>query len=147
MLARADGELAAVAKMDDKWAAPLALQGWLGYRLARLDLGTGWNVRPRRRGSTPGLARAERAMAIAPNDADALEARGTLHYLQWLLNLAPKDPNALVKSAEADLNASVLGEPGAGVGAQHAEPPAHLHVAHPGRKDSPAPRRTRRIRI
>ena len=110
MLARADGELAAVAKSDDKWVAPLALQGWLGYRLARMDLGTGGLPAAKARIDS-GLARAERAIALTPTDADALEARGTLHYLQWLLNLAPKDPNALIKSAEQDLDASVAANP------------------------------------
>jgi eukaryotic-like serine/threonine-protein kinase len=110
MLARADAELGAVAKSDDKWAAPLALQGLLGYRLARLDLGSGGLPAAQARIDS-GLARSERAIALVPNDADALEARGTLHYLQWLLNLAPKDPNALVKSAEQDLDASVAANP------------------------------------
>ena len=110
MLARADGELTAVAKSDGSWAAPLALQGLLGYRLARLDLASGGLPAAQVRIDS-GLARAERAIAVAPNDADALEARGTLHYLQWLLNLAPKDPNALVKSAESDLNAAVAANP------------------------------------
>jgi serine/threonine-protein kinase len=110
MLARADGELGAVSKSDDKWAAPLALQGLLGYRLARLDLATGGLPAAKARIDS-GLARAERAIALMPNDADALEARGTLRYLQWILNLAPKDPNALVKSAETDLNAAVAANP------------------------------------
>ena len=110
MLARADGELDAVAKSDDKWVAPLALQGLLGYQLARLDLGSGGIPAAKIRIDS-GLARAERAIALVPNEADALEARGTLRYLQWLLNLAPKDPTALVKAAEQDLDAAVAANP------------------------------------
>jgi hypothetical protein len=110
MLARADAELGAVANSDDQWAAPLAMQGWLGYRLARLDLATG-GVPAARARIDSGLARAERAVALAPNDPDALDARGTLRYLQWILNLAPKDPTALIKAAETDLNAAVAANP------------------------------------
>ncbi|MEO8562991.1 MAG: serine/threonine-protein kinase [bacterium] len=110
MLARADAELAAVAKSDDQWVAPLALQGWLGYRLARLDLATGGIPAASARIDS-GLARAGRAVALDSTDADAREARGTLRYLQWILNLAPKDPNTLIKAAEQDLDASVAANP------------------------------------
>jgi len=60
-----------------------------------------------------GLVAAERAVAIAPNDADALEARGSLHYFQWLLNLVPTGSNAdnVLASAEADLKASAKANP------------------------------------
>ena len=52
-------------------------------------------------------------MPIAPNDADALESRGSLHYFQWLLNLVPSGGNAdnVLASAEADLKASAKANP------------------------------------
>jgi tetratricopeptide (TPR) repeat protein len=86
------------------------MQGALGYRLARLALGTGGMSAASARIDS-GLARAERAVALAPNDADALEARGTLRYLQWLLNLAPTESNKLVTAAETDLKAATTANP------------------------------------
>ena len=86
--ARADTALGAVAKQDGKWAAPSRSRqssrtAWRGSRSARRRHGR----RPR---ADRRRARARRARARhRPNDADALEARGSLRYLQWLLNLAP----------------------------------------------------------
>src|SRR5690606_538379 len=56
---------------------------------------------------------AARAIALAPNDPDALELRATLYYFRWLHNLAP-DPGAaprLFASAEADFRAAVEANP------------------------------------
>jgi tetratricopeptide (TPR) repeat protein len=56
------------------------------------------------------MSHATRALEKGPNDASALELRGTLRYLSWLLNLAP-DPGAskaLIDGAEADLRASTI---------------------------------------
>ena len=104
MLSRADKELGAVVASDPKWGAPSALQGILNYRLARLDLETGGPPAAGARIDS-GLVRAERAVAAAPKDPDALEARGTLHYLQWLLGLTPPgtDADKVLDAAEADL--------------------------------------------
>jgi len=110
VLARADSALGAVAQSDPKWAAPLAMQGYLGYRLARLALATG-GIPAASALIDSGLARSERALAVAPKDADALEARGTLRYLQWLLNLAPTESNRLLAAAEADLTAATTVNP------------------------------------
>jgi serine/threonine-protein kinase len=104
---RVDSMFARVEQMDSRWAAPVVERAWLAYRQAR------------RSGAAdqsqyavwiePGLAHAERAVAIDARDADALEARGTLRYLKWLVNLA-KDPTEaarLLAGAEADLRAAV----------------------------------------
>ncbi|HEX2673937.1 MAG TPA: hypothetical protein VHM25_23840 [Polyangiaceae bacterium] len=44
-------------------------------------------------------------LKLAPNDADAIEARGSLHYWQWLNNVAKDSASAaaLLTSAEKDL--------------------------------------------
>jgi TolB-like protein len=106
MLSRADQELGVVAAADPKWSAPTALQGMLNYRLARLDLDrAGLSAAAARIDS--GLARAERAVSATPEDPDALEARGTLRYLQWLLGLTPAaNADKALDAAEADLVAS-----------------------------------------
>src|SRR5215207_1367916 len=111
MLSRADKELGAVAASDPKWAAPSALQGILNYRLARLDLETGGPPAAAVRIDS-GLVQAEHAVAMAPNDPDALEARGTLRYLRWLLGLASSaDADKTLDGAEADLVASAKANP------------------------------------
>jgi tetratricopeptide (TPR) repeat protein len=98
---QADSSLAKVEAMDTDWRTPINERAWLAYWTARLLLPdpayTKWIDR--------GLGHADRALAKAPNDVDAIEARGTLHYLQWLTNLAPNPQAAaaLMASAEKDL--------------------------------------------
>jgi TolB-like protein/tRNA A-37 threonylcarbamoyl transferase component Bud32 len=111
LLDRADSLLAAAEKLDPKWATPAWRRGTLAYRRTRL---TGsfdklfydeWTKR--------GLAHAERAVALGPTDADALDVRGNLKYWRYLLNLVP-DPAAAAKlraEAEADFRASVANNP------------------------------------
>jgi serine/threonine-protein kinase len=105
-LAEADTMLAAVESIDDHWARPIVQRGWIAYRTSRLLGASDPTQIPKLLDA--GLAHAERALAKAPKDADALELRGTLRYWRWILNLAP-DPNAstqLLSSAQADLKAS-----------------------------------------
>ena len=109
-LARADSAFGAVAGQDGKWAAPLSQQAILKYRLARLALGAPVaTISPT---IDAGLERAEKALAIAPNDPDAREARGSLRYLQWLLNLTPSgESDAAMAAVEADLRAAITANP------------------------------------
>jgi serine/threonine-protein kinase len=109
-LARADSAFGAVAKQDDKWAAPNSQQAILRYRMARLAVGAPvTTISPM---IEAGLERAGKALAIAPNDPDALEARGSLRYLQWLLNLTPPgESDQAMKEVENDLAASIKANP------------------------------------
>jgi serine/threonine-protein kinase len=113
LLSRADSALGAVGNAEPKWAAPPALQGAVNYKLARLALATGGGMSGASAYVDSGLVSAERAVTIAPNDADALEARGSLHYFQWLLNLVPPGGSAenVLASAEADLKAAAKANP------------------------------------
>jgi TolB-like protein len=101
-VSEADAALAKVETMDPDWRAPIVQRAWLGYRTARLVTS---NSPDYTKWIDGGLAHADRALKKAPNDPDAIEARGTLHYLQWLTNLAPNPAAAaaLMASAEADL--------------------------------------------
>jgi eukaryotic-like serine/threonine-protein kinase len=101
-LAAADTALAAVETIDKSWPTPSVDRAWLGYRAARL---VGPSDSSFTRWIDSGLADAARALAKAPGNVDATEARGTLHYLQWLYNLAPNAAaaDALLASAEHDL--------------------------------------------
>jgi hypothetical protein len=102
---RVDSMFARVEQMDGKWVSPIVQRAWLDYRQARRASDksgyAAW--------IDPGLAHAERAIALQPNDADALEVRGTLRYLKWLVNLAddPTEAARLLAGAEQDLRASV----------------------------------------
>ena len=101
-LTTADSALAAVETIDKNWPTPSVDRAWLGFKAARL---VGPSDSSFTRWIDSGLADAARALARAPNDVDAIEARGTLHYLQWLYNLAPNPAaaDALLASAERDL--------------------------------------------
>jgi serine/threonine-protein kinase len=94
---------------DDKWIEPVVFRGQLAYRRARLA------------DSPPealvwiqaGLGHAERALHLAPNDASALELRGTVRYFHWTLHVTP-DPAAAqrsLQSARQDLEAAVQSDP------------------------------------
>jgi serine/threonine-protein kinase len=109
--ARADSLLARAQAIDPKWVTPVTQRGWLAYREARLSGSfdkTYYADRIER-----GLSHAEQAAKLQPGDPDALELRGTLQYLRWLLNLAPDADEAarLMVDAEKDLRASVDANP------------------------------------
>ena len=102
---RVDSMFARVEQMDGKWVSPIVQRAWLDYKQARRASDksgyAAW--------IEPGLGHAERAVALDANDADALEVRGTLRYLKWLVNLAddPTEAARLLAGAEQDLRASV----------------------------------------
>ena len=104
-ISAADSALARVESMDEDWRTPIVERAWLGYRAARLipssdPVFTKW--------IDNGLAHASRALAKSASDPGAIEARGTLHYWQWLNNLAPNPTAArtLLASAEQDLRSA-----------------------------------------
>jgi serine/threonine-protein kinase len=98
-ITQADAELAKVEGIDKSWAQPIIERAWLQFRKVRL-------LKP----SDPefaktievGLAHADRALKLSPNDAEAVEVRGTLYYWQWLNNVI-SDTTRLAM-AERDLN-------------------------------------------
>jgi serine/threonine-protein kinase len=107
----ADSELVQVEALDDKWAAAPVQRGWIAYRQARL-LGPG-DPSQYSKWLDAGAAQAAQALALAPNDPDALELRATVRYFSWLMNLAP-DPaasNRLITDAESDFRASTKANP------------------------------------
>jgi TolB-like protein len=110
-LAEADSLLAAAEKLDPAWITPTVERGWLAYH--QTDLVSGFDKAYYSTWTERGLGHVERALALKPGDPDALELKGTLEYLRWLLNLDP-DPAAsrqLVTGAEQDLRAAVAAKP------------------------------------
>ena len=111
VLQNADSALGAVAGQDAKWSAPPAQQAVIAYRLARLALATGAGMDAVGQRIDAGIKAADKAIAASPTDADALDARGSLRYFQFLLGLAPGDAEKAIGSAEADLTASIKANP------------------------------------
>src|SRR5213596_2428773 len=81
----ADSLAAEAQRLDAQWAEPVALRAAVAYHQARVDFNAG-HASP---WIDKGLAFAAEALKIDPRNPDALEVRGTLHFLQYLLRLAP----------------------------------------------------------
>ena len=105
-LAEADSILAGAEANDEFWTDPVVERARLAFRRANLYPDS--NVRFAREVNV-GLAHVERALRYEPNDADALEVRGTLRFFQWVSNptLNSAASAALLSSAEQDLVAAV----------------------------------------
>jgi len=107
--AASDSLFAESERADPRWAAPVIGRGRLAYRRARLAQ----EPREMLAAITTGLAHAERAVALAPQDAEALELRGTIRYFHWIQHLTP-DPAAatrLLGAAKTDLEEAVRIQP------------------------------------
>jgi len=99
----ADSLAEAAAQLDKNWPDPLVLRSLLAYRRAYLlgnadtQSGAPW--------IDSGMVQVGRAMALNPNNADALEIRGDLRYWRWLLQLERDDAKAkkLLLDAQTDL--------------------------------------------
>ena len=101
----ADSLAAEARGSDPQWAEPTVLRAAIAYRQARFDFRTA-AARP---WIGKGLAFVAEALTVDPGNSDALELRGTLHYMQYLLHLAdtPTDMAALLRAAEDDLRSAV----------------------------------------
>jgi serine/threonine-protein kinase len=110
-LAEADSLLSSAERLDPQWIAPAIERGWLAYH--QTDLISTFDKPYYSSWTEKGLAHANRALGLKPGDPDALELKGTLEYLRWLLNLEPDQAAAkkLVDGAEADLRAAVTAKP------------------------------------
>ena len=106
----ADSLLAGVETLDGKWPDPIVLRGQIAYRRSRFP---GLEPLLAKRWITDGLSHAERAVALDPDNPDALEIRGTLHYWSWLLGLEPDKAKAvaLLNDAKADLEKATTKNP------------------------------------
>ncbi len=97
LFGRTDSVLAAAERADPRWVDPIVLRGQLIERRIRLTRNAAL--------IEEGLAHAGRALALAQQDARALELRGTLRYRRWQL-ARPPDPqqaSSLLEDARGDL--------------------------------------------
>ena len=123
----ADSVLAQAESGYPRWAAPIVLRGQIAYRRSRLAsspdtllaaIGTA-------------VAAAQRALAIDPNDAQALELRGTARYYQYVRGITPdpKEQTALLQHAKDDLESATRVDPD--LASAHATL-SHLYYNQPG---------------
>jgi TolB-like protein len=109
-LDRADSLLARAETLDPGWPGPILYRGWL----ARTRAGYA-SVIPGVFAEEPlrdALGHADRALALAPENAEALDLRGTARYELWDATAA-EGPAAeqLLDLAEADLRAATERDP------------------------------------
>ncbi|HWZ27740.1 MAG TPA: hypothetical protein VNX15_04215, partial [Gemmatimonadales bacterium] len=110
-LAAADSDLARASRLDRTWTTPLIERGWIAWHQRHV---VGFEKTAADQWTRRGMDFAERALAIRPDSA-ALQLRGTMRYVRWLLNLdpAPLTTDQLLSAAEQDLTAggAALGNP------------------------------------
>ena len=103
-LARADSLLAQAAARDPRWTTPIIGRGWLAWEQRRI---VGLDKGPASEWTARGLRYADEALKIRP-DSEALQLRGTMRYLRFVLNLDPSPLTSaqLLAAAEQDLRAA-----------------------------------------
>jgi len=108
--AAADSLLELAEARDGKWVDPIISRGLVAYRRSRLSGRDRAVIHPWIR---EGLGHVERALALAPNNADALELRGNLRYWGWLQGLEPDTEKAkvLLADAQKDLESATVVNP------------------------------------
>ena len=109
-LEQADSAYGLAHAADPKWAEPLVGRAWVAYRRSRLVNFDAVAAKP---WIEKGQKFAEEALALDPQNPDALEARGTLRYWKWILALEPDAAAAkkLLADAQSDLETAVKVRP------------------------------------
>jgi class 3 adenylate cyclase/TolB-like protein len=107
----ADSLLAAAEELAPEWVDPTLQRGWLAFKRSRWGGAT--EQTDAARWIEEGMAHAQIALHLDPENADGLELRGKLEYWKWMLDLEP-DPEAaqqLFDLAEADLRQAIAINP------------------------------------
>ena len=103
---RADSIYTAAQSADPKWIEPVLGRGWVAFRRSRL---VGYDPLAARPWIEKGKKFVEEALALGPQNPDALQLRGELRYWSWLLTLEPDPDKAkqLLRDAQTDLETAV----------------------------------------
>jgi serine/threonine-protein kinase len=103
--AHADSTLVHAAALDPKWPDIPIQRGENYYHISRFYSGDQLHVV---QWVDSGMTQANAALQIAPQDADALELRGTLRYWSWLMATEPEPvkAKALLDAARKDLESA-----------------------------------------
>jgi serine/threonine-protein kinase len=103
---RADSLYGLARAADPRWPEPVIGRGWVAFRRSRL---VGLDPLAAKPWIDRGEKLADEALALAPQNPDALQLRGELRYWSWLLTLEPDAPKAkqLLKGAQTDLETAV----------------------------------------
>ena len=107
---KSDSTLVAAGALDSQWPSVPIQRGENYYELSRFYSGNQLRVVQM---VDSGMAQANQALALAPQDADALELRGTLRYWSWLMATEPNPvkAKALLDSARKDLETATRNSP------------------------------------
>jgi len=87
----ADSLFAVAATLDTRWAEPHVMRAALALRRAQLMGGVPGLIRP---WVEAGIGHADRALERDPNNADALEARGTIRFYGQIVGIDPDEAAA-----------------------------------------------------
>jgi eukaryotic-like serine/threonine-protein kinase len=108
LAARADSLLVRAEALDHSWTEPIIERGWLALKQAQLPP---VNRQDYGRWLRQGLRDAERAIALQPKNAGALELRGTL-FLELAINAErSEEANEFIRLANRNLQAAVTADP------------------------------------
>lgn len=107
--ARADSVFAISEEADSSWVDPTVGRARTWYRRARALVEVAGDRHRAVRSIDTGLRHAERALEKRSSHGRALEMRGTLRYLKWLIGgvTDPEERDALLQSARRDLETAV----------------------------------------
>ncbi|MEO7042073.1 MAG: protein kinase [Gemmatimonadaceae bacterium] len=107
---KSDSTLVTAGALDSQWPSVPILRGANYYHLSRFYSGDPLRVVQM---VDSGMTQANQALALAPQDADALELRGTLLYWSWLMATEPNPvkAKALLDAARKDLEAATRNSP------------------------------------
>jgi TolB-like protein/tRNA A-37 threonylcarbamoyl transferase component Bud32 len=100
-MGQADSLLARASSKDRRWITPVVERGWLAWEQRNI---VGFEKGPAERWIDRGLSFAAQALALSPDDPEALSLRGTMRYIRWVLNLErPGEASQLLADARRDL--------------------------------------------
>jgi eukaryotic-like serine/threonine-protein kinase len=108
--ATADSLFAHAENLDGRWVAPVVARAGVAYRRSRVVGRDPAKLRP---WIELGINHANRALALNPRDADALEIRGNLQYWAYLVQLEadPVKAKELLEAARRDLEEATTVNP------------------------------------